>query len=111
MAPTPIDNVEFDMETLGALKDPITAKQFLDPLVRQYRGWIEDRRADADTLAGRRGEVAHELVTRASRAADRIQAGIDLLADPDVLEAFRIANRTMAAAARRRRAQEAGSQC
>ena len=110
VAPTPIDNVEFDMETLGALKDATTAKQSLDPLVRQYRGWIEGRRADADTLAGRRGEVAHELVTRASRAADRIQAGIDLLADPDVLEAFRIANRTMAAAARRRRAQEVGSQ-
>ena len=40
--------------------------------------------------------------------ADRIQAGIDLLSEPDVLEAFRIANRAMAAAARRRRAQEEG---
>ena len=110
MAPTNIDDVEFGMEALGTLADATAAKRSLDPLVRQYRGWIEGRRADADTLVGRRREVAHELVTRASRAADRIQAGIDLLADPDVLEAFRIANRTMAAAARRRRAQEAGSE-
>ena len=108
--PTPIDEVEFGMEALGTLKDAVTAKRLLDPLVHQYRGWIDGQRAGADALAGRRREVAHELVTRASRAADRIQTGIDLLADPDVLEAFRIANRAMAAAARRRRAQESGSE-
>ena len=45
---------------------------------------------------------------RASQVADRIQAGITLLDDPDVLEAFRIANRAMASSARRRSAQEEG---
>ena len=45
---------------------------------------------------------------RAFLVAKRIQAGIDLLADPDVLEAFRIANRAMAASGRRRRALEEG---
>ena len=39
---------------------------------------------------------------RADRVADRIQTGIDLLSEPDVLEAFRIANRVTAAAARPR---------
>ena len=105
-----IPDVEFGMEALGALKDAVTAKRLLDPLVHQYQGWIRGQRASTDTLVGRRQEVAHELVTRASRAADRIQNGINLLADPDVLEAFRIANRTMAAASRRRRAQETGSE-
>ena len=106
--PADISDVEFGMESLGSLPDAASAKQMLDPLVAQYRDWIDDQSAVAPTLSGRRREVADELVKRASRASDRIQAGIDLLAEPDVLEAFRIANRTMAASGRRRRALEQG---
>ena len=106
--PAQIDNVEFNMETLGGLPDGAKAKQLLGPLVDQYRNWIVGQGVAANQLTGRRNEVALELVARANRAASRIQAGIDLLADPDVLHAFRVANRAMAAAGRRRRAQESG---
>ena len=102
----PIDQVEFRMETLGAVADGAAAKLLLDPLVQQYRTWIEGQGTLAEGLTGRRKEVAVELVSRATRVADRIQAGIDLLSDPDVLEAFRVANRAMAASGRRRRALE-----
>ena len=106
--PSPIANVEFGMEALGSLDSATTAKQMLDPLVTQYRDWIANQSTEMQALSGRRREVAEELVKRASQAADRIQAGITLLADQDVLEAFRIANRAMASSARRRRAQEEG---
>ena len=106
--PSSIPGVEFGMEALGALNDAAEAKRALNPLVSAYRAWIEGQREHARTFSGRRREVADELVRRAAGAADRIQAGIDLLDDPDRLEAFRIANRAMAAAARRRRAQEEG---
>ena len=106
--PTEIDNVEFGMEALGTLADGAAAKRMLDPLVREYRDWIVKQRSFAETFSSRRSEVARELVARAERAADRIQTGIDLLGNPDVLEAFRTANRAMAAAGRRRRAQERG---
>ena len=106
--PSVIGAVEFDMETLGGLDGAPAAKVGLEPLVEQYRDWIAAQRQDAAAFTGRRREVAEELVRRADRVADRIQAGIDLLSEPDVLEAFRIANRAMAAAARRRRAQEEG---
>ena len=106
--PARIAGVEFDMEKLGAVTDGAHAKQLLDPLVRQYRGWVDDQRTGAGAFTGRRKEVAGKLATRAAQAADRIQAGIDLLAEPAVLEAFGAANRAMAAAARRRRAQEEG---
>ena len=106
--PAHINDVEFGMEPLGSLPDAAAAKQMLDPLVAQYRDWINDQSAAAQALNGRRREVADELVKRARRASDRIQAGIALLAEPDVLEAFRIANRTMAASGRRRRALEQG---
>jgi hypothetical protein len=106
--PSRIDQVEFGMEALGSLVDAATAKQILDPLVQQYRDWIDDQREGSNTFTGRRKEVADELVARATRTAERIQSGIDLLVEVDVLEAFRIANRAMAASARRRRALEEG---
>ena len=104
--PAPIDAVEFGMEALGGLDGAPAAKACLEPLVEQYRGWVAGQRRDAAAFAGRRREVADELVRRADAAADRIRAGIDLLAEPDVLDAFRVANRALAAAARRRRALE-----
>ena len=108
VAPSHIPGVAFGMEALGALHDAADAKRSLNPLVSAYRGWIEGQRKHARAFSGRRREVADELVSRATRAADRIQAGIDLLDNADVRQAFCIANRAMAAAARRRRAQEEG---
>ena len=106
--PSEISNVEFGMESLGVLKDGADARRALNSLVRAYREWIETQSENAQSFAGRRRQVAEELVRRAGTAANRIEAGIDLLDNPVVLEAFRIANRAMAAAARRRQAQEQG---
>src|SRR6185295_15862978 len=50
--------------------------------------------------------VSDDLLDRASLAAGRIEAGLALLDDPLVLRAFLLTNRTMAMAARQRRAQE-----
>src|SRR6185295_4543357 len=50
--------------------------------------------------------VSDDLLDRASLAAGRIEAGLALLDDPLVLRAFLLTNRTMATAARQRRAQE-----
>ncbi len=104
--PSQILGVEFGMDALGALPDATAARQALEPLVAAYREWIEKQSADSKAFSGGRREVADELSARAGIAADRIQAGIDLLSDSDVLYAFRIANRAMAAAARRRQWQE-----
>ena len=100
--PTPIPDVEFGMEALGSLSGPADAKKLLAPLVDHYRQWIGTQRTQTATVSGRRHEVAEELVRRAERTASRIDAGISLLADPQVLPAFQLANRAMAAAARRR---------
>ena len=100
--PSPIDGVEFEMEPLGELDSRDDAKRMLDPFVRQYRKWIDRQRNAAATLTDRRQEVAEELIKRAEQVATRIEVGIDLMDDPDVRYAFRIANRAMAAAARRR---------
>ena len=43
--PSPIGEVEFEMEQLGNLRNRDDAKRVLDPLVRQYRDWIDRQRA------------------------------------------------------------------
>jgi hypothetical protein len=102
VAPAPIDGVELAMEQLAELPDAATAKARMIALVTHYRTWIGQQQATVPAKPRCRNETAVELLSRAGVAADRIAAGIDLLRDPQVLEAFRIANKVMAVAARRR---------
>jgi hypothetical protein len=105
-----VPNVEISMDALGALADGGAVEAALRPLVTQYRSWIEARRGDVATLPAARRETATELLRFASLAADRIERGIGILAtDPDALDAFRIANRAVARALRKRLAIETPS--
>ena len=98
-----VPGVELSMEALGALADGAAAETALRPLVSQYRAWIETQRSTVATLQGSRRETAEELVRLAGVAADRIERGIALLAqDADALDAFRVANRAVARALRKR---------
>ncbi|MFD3566126.1 DISARM system helicase DrmA [Streptomyces sp. NPDC058667] len=87
-----------DMRELSTLEaGPLRAA--LLPLVDGYRSWIDRQRQSVhDPAAGLdayRTEAA-ENMRLATEAADRIQAGIDLLwDDPEALAAFRFANRAM----------------
>lgn len=102
VAPCDIEGVELSMDALAGLANGDEAKTRLQGFVTAYRAWIEKQRAGIPTTPARRREVAEELLSRANIAAKRIEQGIALLDDPTVLEAFRIANRAMAAAARQR---------
>lgn len=102
VAPEPIEGVELSMEALSEISDGNDANEKLGALVNKYRSWIEDQKKVIPTEQKRRSETGDELIRRASVAADRIEAGIKLLEDPEILEAFRIANSTMAKAARQR---------
>ncbi|WP_067453779.1 DISARM system helicase DrmA [Actinomadura macra] len=70
----------------------------LMPLVTGYRNWIDRQHAGLSDrerhLDGYAREV-EETLRKASRAADRIEAGIRLLDDPAVRRAFAFANRAM----------------
>jgi hypothetical protein len=91
------------MEALGQLADGAAATSALMPLVEQYRGWIETQSAVVADMKGTRRETTLGMLADMKIAAKRIEAGIKTLAtNPKALDAFCIANRTMAAAARRR---------
>jgi hypothetical protein len=100
VAPAPIIGVELKMDALAVLTDFSDAKAKLDSLVTEYRSWIGAQ--TLSTLSAKRKETAESLQSRARVAADRIAQGIALLDDPQCLEAFRLANKVMALAARRR---------
>lgn len=102
VAPAAIQGVELSMDALGQFADAAEAEAKLGAFVTQYREWINRQRRNLPASPPRRRETAEELLNRANVAANRIEQGIVLLADPQVLEAFRIANRAMASAARQR---------
>ena len=102
VAPAPITGVELSMDALAKLADGADAQAKLGGFAAQYRDWIAQQRKKAPTSPTKRKETSDELLNRAGIAADRIDQGIALLANDDCLEAFRIANKAMAAQAKRR---------
>lgn len=102
VAPSKIPGVTLVMEELASLKDGADAQQHLGGMVVSYKAWIKKQSGFLASLSEHRKETAAELLHRANLAADRIQSGIDLLADPNCLEAFRLANKAMAMQGRRR---------
>jgi len=105
--PSAIPGVELSMEALAETPTAAEMQQKLSGFVAGYAKWIEEQRAGLD-LPKQRTEVAEELLKGAQFACKRIEAGIQALADPQVFEAFRIANRVMAASARQRAFQITG---
>jgi hypothetical protein len=101
---TTVPGVTLGMEALGEVKSAAEAGQLLAGLGSAYAQWIERYRQQAHSEP-RRVELARELLDGCERARQRIGDGILALADPQVLAAFRLANRAMARAARQRNAQ------
>ena len=102
-----VPGVELAMAALGDLSDGGAAEQALTPLVAGYRAWIDQQDAALTDLTGDRRETAEELVFDARSAANRMERGIRFLSqDADALDAFRVANRAVAAALSRRLARE-----
>jgi hypothetical protein len=98
-----VPGVELSMEVLGALGKGAAVEAALRPIVTHYREWIEARRMGIANLLGRRRETAEELLRFAGVAADRIERGITLLTqDTEAFDAFRVANRAVARALRKR---------
>ncbi len=98
-----IPGVELSMDALGALADGPAAEAALSPLVAEYRAWIEKQSGKLDGLNDPRRETARQLLSNAGFAAGRIEHGIAALAaDQDALDAFRVANRAVARALKKR---------
>jgi hypothetical protein len=102
--PAPAD-ATLEMEKLANVQNATEAESLIGPLIRAYREWIAQQSipTGSSSMEKRRADVATKMLSRAGVVADRIEEGLKELADPDVLEAFRLANKVMAAVGRQRR--------
>ncbi|MDQ0991112.1 hypothetical protein QFZ74_002340 [Streptomyces sp. V3I7] len=95
-------NPEIDSSALGMLglaeRPDAEVLAALRGLARGYEQWIEAKATEAVALTGTTHEKpAREQLDICREALGRMRAGIRILAEkPDVMEAFRLANRAMA---------------
>ncbi len=97
------DGVDLSMDRLGQLAGADDADRTLRPLVAAYREWINEQRRALEEVPEEHAETAVELLDQAEFAASRMERGIATLqGDEQALDAFRLANRAVAQALRRR---------
>ncbi|MDF5729102.1 MAG: DISARM system helicase DrmA [Rhizonema sp. PD38] len=99
--PAKVAQVELGMEALAAAPTAEAVRSMVGAMVDAYADWIDKQREKCPTEPKRLG-VANDLLHRAGIAKNRIAAGLNALSDPQVLDAFRIANRAIATAIRQR---------
>ncbi len=104
VVPGGIPGVELRLEELAACESLEALKSKLGALVPAYGQWIDAQPVDFGDK--QRDRTALELVARAKLAAARLEAGLDSLVDAQALTAFRLMNRAVATAMRRRSAIE-----
>lgn len=106
--PAPIGGgVVLSMEQLAALPDVAAARTALGGIPERYSQWIAEQ-AKTGGLSKSQQETLSDLGDAQRAVCKRIAAGIELLGDPAVLDAFCTANRAMATQARRRMGQIEG---
>ena len=85
-----------DMLSLAEL-DKAELEAALKTLVDDYAAWIDDQRARVGKEINGYDAPAKEALGRCATTLERLRTGLKvLLADPNALEAFRFANRSMA---------------
>ena len=100
---TDVFGLELGMFELGSVKDAAAVRSALAVLVDEYRRWIAHQRTGLGDLTQDRKETARQLLRHAGIAANRIERGIATLAEnPDILDAFRLANRAVGRALQKR---------
>ena len=99
-----VDHVQFEEVATGmaalAKLDGAGLENALSPLIDAYSKWTDEQR---DVSLEREGldETRQQLMVKATKARERMRAGIELLKnDPEVFAAFKLANQAMHIAAR-----------
>ncbi|MGC1308811.1 MAG: hypothetical protein WA885_16415 [Phormidesmis sp.] len=102
VVPAVVAGVNLEIEALGNANSAEAIRSMVGGLVTAYTTWIAQQRSHAPSQPPQRAEVSEELLNRAARVNQRIESGLKALDDPDVLEAFKLANRAIARAIRQR---------
>jgi hypothetical protein len=94
---TNIDGLKINMSTM-ADGDSEEIRGQLQSLIDGYKNWIEEQTSMISNLPEHQQVIAKRLVTKSDHILQRMQQGLKVLFDtsnPNVLQAFRLANRAM----------------
>jgi hypothetical protein len=95
---------EYAIETLAQASDVSSLKAMLDPMVEAYQNWILQQRKSLTELSetSQRENTAKALLDNAMITYQRIRKGINAMDDPQVFQAFKLANQAIAISIRQR---------
>ena len=95
---------EYEIETLAQASDVSSLKAMLDPMVEAYQNWILQQRKSLTQLGetSQRENTAKALLDNAMITYQRIRKGINAMDDPQVFQAFKLANQAIAISIRQR---------
>jgi hypothetical protein len=95
---------EYKIETLAQASDVSSLKAMLDPMVEAYQNWILQQRKSLAELSetSQRENTAKALLDNAMITYQRIRKGINAMDDPQVFQAFKLANQAIAISIRQR---------
>lgn len=102
--PGPVTGVTLGMEAIANIENHEDLILQMQPLVDQYAQWIEEQKEVIPKNNQSRNDTGQYLISQAESARLRIKSGIELMKQPDVFEAFKLANKVMAKSSRQRRA-------
>ncbi|MEH7537436.1 helicase-related protein [Bacillus toyonensis] len=87
--------LEIKMSDLAGLSSDAPPRKILNPLIKGYREWIETKWREIDNVPRRLKFIAEKHLKLCKESLDRMEKGLELLEDPQILEAFRLANKAM----------------
>ena len=91
------ESPELDARVLSSSVDPELISDHLEPLVREYRAWIEEREsAGGGNREDGRSSVVRRIIRELHGTLERMERGLELLRrDADARMAFAFANRAL----------------
>lgn len=104
VAPRTLDNVKLGMEAISDAPDAASLREMLAPLITEYGQWIETQRQQS--CDPELESIKEKMLQGAAWTNRRMAAGLESLDDPQVLQAFQMANRAIARARRQQLSQE-----
>ncbi|UZD48718.1 DEAD/DEAH box helicase [Peribacillus frigoritolerans] len=84
--------LEIKMSDLAGLSSNESPGKILNPLIEGYKEWIEKKSTEVDNVPDLLQPIAIKHLKLCKESLDRMKKGLKLLEDPQILEAFRLAN-------------------
>lgn len=84
--------LKIKMSDLAGLSSNESPEIILKPLIEGYRDWIKNKSKEVDNVPEPLKPIARKNLDLCRESLERMEKGLELLKEPQILEAFRLAN-------------------